>query len=401
MFCIVGAGLAGDTAAAALRAEGYSGRILLIGEEKDPPYDRPPLSKEALYDDIPEDRFFLRAESWYDEQDIELKLAARIVGIDRQAHRLELENGETLAYDKLLLTTGARARSLPGAGQQEVPTFVLRELDDARALKPHLSPGNRIAIVGAGVIGLEVAASAIRRGCDVEVAELADRVLARVVPPPFSAFMADLHRGHGTRLHLSAGSVELAAKGIHSEMHGEIAADAVVIGIGVVPNDELARQAGLDCKDGIIVDAHARTSDCDIFAAGDVARYPCPFGGGLVRCENWKHAQRHAAAAAKAMLGQNEPYAAASSMWSDQFDLKLQTVGTFDGEEIDRGEFGGRKFMRIYRSADGRVIGAIGVNQAKEMRIAETLIEKQVKVGASLLADPSQDLRKLAGRDDR
>jgi len=397
MICIVGAGLAGDSAAAALRAEGYGGRILLIGDEAEPPYDRPPLSKEALFDDVPEDRLFLRAESWYEEQGIELKLGDAVVAIDRDARRLTLASGETLDYEKLLLATGTRARSLPGADSSGVPTFVVRTLADARGLRAELAPGKRVAVIGAGVIGLEVAASAIKRGCAVDVVEMADRVLSRVVPPALSDYMADLHRANGTRLHLSAGSVTLTATGVGTSVHGDIAADAVVIGIGVIPNDDLARAAGLDCDNGIIVDAHARTSDPDIYAVGDAARYPCPYGRGMVRCENWKHAQNHAVIAAKNMIGQVEAYAAASSMWSNQFDVKLQTVGRI-GETgaILRGAFGSKKFMQIFCDADGVVIGAIGVNQAKDMRFAQVLIEKRKAIDPALLADPKADLRKLA-----
>jgi len=397
MICIVGAGLAGDSAAAALRAEGYGGRILLIGDEPEAPYDRPPLSKEALFDDVPEDRLFLRAESWYEEQGIELKLGDAVVAIDRAAHRLTLASGETLDYEKLLLATGTRARSLPGADSNGVPTFVVRTLADARGLRAQLAPGKRIAVIGAGVIGLEVAASAIKRGCAVDVVEMADRVLSRVVPPALSDYMADLHRANGTRLHLSAGNVTLTATGVSTGAHGEIAADAVVIGIGVIPNDDLARAAGLACDNGIIVDAHARTSDPDIHAVGDAARYPCPYGRGMVRCENWKHAQNHAVIAAKNMIGQIEAYDAASSMWSDQFDVKLQTVGRIaETGAILRGEFGSKKFMQIYCDTDGVVIGAIGINQAKDMRFAQVLIEKRRAIDPALLADPKADLRKLA-----
>lgn len=397
MICIVGAGLAGDSAAAALRAEGYSGRILLIGDEPEAPYDRPPLSKEALFDDVPEDRLFLRAESWYEEQGIELKLGSAVTAIDPAAHLLTLANGETITYEKLLLATGTRARSLPGAETSSVPTFVVRTLADARGLRAAMSPGKRIAIIGAGVIGLEVAASAIKRGCEVDVVELADRVLGRVVPTALSDYMADLHRAGGTRLHLSAGRVTLTETGLSTEAHGEIPADTIVIGIGVVPNDELAREAGLDVRDGIVVDEYARTSDPDIYAVGDAARNPDPFGDGLVRCENWKHAQNHAVVAAKNMLGQAVRYGDASSMWSDQFDVKLQTVGRLaETGGILRGEFGSKKFMMLYCDEAGVVVGALGINQAKDMRFAQVLIEKRKAVDPALLADPKADLRKLA-----
>lgn len=397
MICIVGASLAGDTAAAALRAEGYSGPILLIGDEPEAPYDRPPLSKEALFDDTPEERLFLRAESWYEEQGIELKLGNAVTAIDPAAHSLTLANGESITYDKLLIATGARARSLPDADTAGIPVFLVRTLEDARGLKAALTPGKRVAIVGAGVIGLEVAASARKLGCEVEVVDLADRVLSRVVPPALSAYMAKLHEDNGVRLHLSAGGASIIPGGIRTEKYGDIAADVIVIGIGVIPNTEIAVDAGLDVEDGIVVDEHCRTSAPNIYAVGDASRYPDPFGPGTRRCENWKHAQNHATTAAKNMIGQQEAYAAASSMWSDQFDVKLQTVGRLaETGGIVRGEYGSRKFMLLYVDDKGVVVGALGVNNAKDMRFAQVLIEKRLAIDPALLADPKADLRKLA-----
>jgi anthranilate 1,2-dioxygenase ferredoxin reductase subunit len=397
MICIVGAGLAGDTAAATLRAEGYAGRIVLISDEPVPPYDRPPLSKEALAEDVREDRIFLRAESWYEEQDIELLLGKTVTAIDRTAKALTFSDDTTLPYEKLILATGARARGLPGMEATGVPTFVVRTIEDARGLKATLTPGARVAVIGAGVIGLEVAASAIKRGCRVDVIDIADRVLSRVAPPAFSQFMADLHTTNGVKLHLAAGSAALVPGGVDTGAHGHIAADAIVIGIGVLPNIELAETAGLATRDGILVDGHARTSDPDIYAIGDVTRYPDPFAEGRDRrCENWKHAQAHAIVAARSILGTPDEYGTASSMWSDQFDVKLQTVGRLEGEEVARGAFGSAKFMTLYRDARGVVVGAIGVNSAKDMRFAQALIEKKLVIEPALLADPKQDLRKLA-----
>jgi len=395
MICIIGASLAGDMAAATLRAGGYAEPILILGDEPEPPYDRPPLSKEALTGDFPESRFYLRAESWYGEQDIELRLGKPVTAINPAAHQITL-GGEVLNYKKLLITTGARARSLPVPESCKIPTLVVRTLADARALRAALAPGARVAIVGAGVIGMEVAASAATRGCKVRVVDLAERVMSRVLPPELSDYMAALHKSHDVGLHLSAGSVAITDTGISTANYGEIEADAVIIGIGVVPNTELCAAAGLACRDGVLVDEYCRTSDPDIYAAGDVTRYPNPFGAGDVRSENWKHAQNQAATAARNMLGAEEKYAASSSMWSDQFDVKLQTVGVIGENGIRRGEAGSKKFMLIYRDAAGVVTGALGINQAKDMRFAQMLVEKRVVADAELLADPKQDLRKLA-----
>ncbi|WP_114951634.1 NAD(P)/FAD-dependent oxidoreductase [Sphingosinicella terrae] len=396
MFCIVGASLAGDTAAATLRAEGYDGRILLIGDEALPPYDRPPLSKEMLFEDMAPDRLFLRAESWYDEQGIELRLGNGASGIDVAAHRLTLRDGESIRYEKLLLTTGARARTLPvDAATGEV--HVVRTLADSQRLRASLKPGTRVGIVGAGVIGLEVAASAVRLGCSVDVVDLADRVMSRVVPPYFSEYIAGQHRDRGVRLHLSAGEVRIEGSAIATGRLGRIEADLIVVGIGVVPNSELAQAAGIACDNGIIVDELARTGAPDIFAAGDVARYPCSYEGRLIRCENWRHAQDHAATAARNMLGHGLIYRAAPSMWSDQYDIKLQTCGRIGhGDPIVRGDAAGGRFMFLYRDASGGLAGAVGINQAKDMRFAQRLIEQGRAIDPGLLADPKQDLRKLA-----
>lgn len=394
MFCIVGGGLSGDTAAATLREEGYGGPIMLIGDEAEAPYDRPPLSKDALLTELPTDRLKLRPASWYEEQSIELRLGLPVAGVDARAGRLRLMSGEEVAYDRLLIATGARARSLPAP--DGLPMFVVRTLDDARNLRSALLAKPRVAIVGAGVIGLEVAAAAARLGCTVDVVDLADRVMTRVAPPAYSAFMADLHCREGVRLHLSAGAVDITSTGLLTAAHGPIRADIVVVGIGVAPNSELAATAGLECADGIVVDAHARTSDPSIFAVGDVARYPDPFGEGMRRCENWRHAIAHATLAARNMLGQDRRYGTASSMWSDQYEVKLQTVGRLSGESVDRGRFGDRKFMTFYRDAAGVVVGAVGVNSPKDMKHAQMLIERGAALAASSLADTSQDLRKMA-----
>jgi len=396
MICIIGASLAGDTAAATLRQEGYAEPIILFGDEPEPPYDRPPLSKEALTADHPESRFFLRAESWYAEQGIELRLGSPVTAID-PASRQIIAGGAAQTYRKLLITTGARARSLPTPEGMRIPVLVVRTLADARGLRAALQPNARIAIIGAGVIGMEVAASASARGCKVAVFDFADRVMSRVLPPDLSDYMANLHQSHGVELFLNAGMVSLTPTGILTTNHGAHEADAVIVGIGIVPNTELAQAAGLSCRDGIIVDTYGCTSDPDIFAAGDCTRYPNPFGAGDIRSENWKHAQNQAVIAARNMLGKSEPYTSSSSMWSDQFDVKLQTVGKIAASGgILRGEAGSAKFMLIYCDASGVVTGALGINQAKDMRFAQMLVEKRRAIEPGLLADPKQDLRKLA-----
>lgn len=392
MICIVGAGMAGDTAAATLREEGYDGPIVLLSDEPHAPYDRPPLSKELLTGAFTEDRILLRPADFYAEQRIDLRTGVGATAIDPAARALTLTTGETLTYDKLLLATGTVARTITGADK----AHVLRTLDDARRIGAALTEGTRVVVIGAGVIGLEVAASAAGRGCSVDVVDIADRVMSRIIPPDFSDFIAARHRDHGVRLHLSCGSVRVDDSSVVTDTTGALPADLMVVGIGVSPRTALAEAAGLPCDDGVIVDSQGRTADPNIYAVGDCARYPDPFAGHHRRCENWKHAQAHAALAARNMLGRDEAYAAASSMWSDQYDVKLQTVGTLAGEEIQRGDPGAAKFMSLYRDSDGVLVGAIGINSAKDMRFAQMLIEKRAQIEPPLLADPKQDLRKLA-----
>lgn len=398
MICIIGAGLAGDAAASTLRAEGYTGPITMFSDEPYEPYDKPPLSKQALVGEMDEEHILLRPHGWYGENQVDLRLGVAVTRIHAAERRLELSDGSSLDYDQLLLATGSRARTLPVHPGFAGVHSVIRTLDDMRVLKSALQPGKRVVVIGAGVIGLETAASAVKLGCEVDVVELADRALARVIPPEISAFMETLHRDNGVRLHFSVGAVELTEKGVRTSEQGDITADVLVIGIGIVPNVELAADAGLLCDDGVVVDTHGRTSDPHIFAAGDVARHPCPYSGRLVRSENWKHAQNHAIVVARNMLGHEATYEVAQSMWSDQYDIKLVTVGLLgnDAESIRRGDPATGKFMHIHRDEDGVVIGAVGINSAKDMKFAQMLVEKRLAIAPELLADPKQDLRKLA-----
>jgi NADPH-dependent 2,4-dienoyl-CoA reductase/sulfur reductase-like enzyme len=414
-IAIVGSGLAGVTAAGTLREAGFAGRLHLIGEEPELPYDRPPLSKSVLVHDEfealiashqPNDialrapaNIFLRASDWYAGQHIELHLGQRATQLDAAAHTIELENGERLKYDRLILAPGARVRRLASVESGPIPHLYLRSLRDAIELRRHLRPKSRVALLGGGVIGMEVAASAALRDCDVTVIELAPHIMARALPAAMSLHLETYHRAKGVKLRLGtmvASQATGETPGLKLSDGSIIAADVIVVGIGIVPNVELAASAGLDCADGIVVDEYGATSAADIFAAGDAANYPDSFFQKQMRSENWMHAQNQASVVAKNVLGANLPYRQVPFMWSDQYDLKIQATGRCDSvSHITRGDPGKNKFMLLH-TADGRVIGATGINEARDIKYVQRLIESGVVVDATKLADPNFNLKKAA-----
>jgi NADPH-dependent 2,4-dienoyl-CoA reductase/sulfur reductase-like enzyme len=292
-----------------------------------------------------------------------------------------LEQGEVLGYDRLLLATGSSVRRFRAIEDGPVPCYYLRTLSDASNLRRQLIPKRRIVLLGGGVIGMEVAASAIARGCDV------------------SDYLEQYHRSKGVRILLSSQAMSQAKEGSPGLLmkNGTVLpADAVVIGIGVVPNTELAVSGGLHCDDGIIVDEFGLTSDPDIFASGDAVRYPDAFFGRRLRAENWMHAQNQSVVVAKNMLGGREPYRQVPSMWSDQYDLKIQTSGSCEtSETVTRGDRTRNKFMLVHVT-DGRLVGATGINMARDMRHTQRLIESRARIDADKLSDPALNLSKLS-----
>ena len=414
-IAIVGSGLAGVTAAGSLREAGFSGRVLLIGDEPELPYDRPPLSKSVLVHDEyagliaahqPDDialrapeNIALRAAAWYHAQRIELMLGQRVTGINPSGHSLVLADGRNFSYDRLILAPGARPRRLAPLESGAVAHSYLRTLRDAVAMRRHLRPGKRIVLLGGGVIGMEVAASAVLRDCDVTVAELAPRIMARALPPAVSDFVAAYHRLKGVKLNLAVevvGQAPAAMPGLLLRDGSVLGADLIAIGIGVLPNVELAQAAGLLCDNGIVVDALGATSAADIFAAGDAVRYPDSFFGITMRSENWMHAQNQAIAVARNVLGANEPYRQIPYMWSDQYDLKIQATGRFDTDQhVLRGDPAKSKFMYLHLS-EQRVVGASGINEARDIKYVQRLIELRTLVEANSLADPAFSLKKAA-----
>ncbi len=368
-FVVVGANLAGGRAAETLRQEGFDGRIVLIGDEPDRPYERPPLSKELLRGQ--ETPLFLRDASFYDVFD--LRLGTRVTKIDPSGS-VTLAHGEEIAFDACLLATGGRPRTLDIRSAR-----YLRTLRDALDLREALREKPHVVVIGAGFIGAEVAASARTMGCDVTMLEMLDVPLSRVLGPELGRAYADIHRDHGVDLRL----------GYDVSTHEFAPDDVIVVGVGILPNVELAADAGIECDNGILVDEFCRTSAPKVFAAGDVAR---PRGG--TRVEHFQNAQNQGAAAAKAMLGSGEPFHEVPWFWSDQYDVNLQILGHPAGEGIVRGSLDGRDFIAFY--VDGpHLVAATAMNRGKDIAIARRLIERRVEVDPKRLLDEDVALRSL------
>jgi 3-phenylpropionate/trans-cinnamate dioxygenase ferredoxin reductase subunit len=333
---VVGGGQAASALMVKLRSLGYDGRIALIGDEPHLPYQRPPLSKKYLAGELPRERLLLRQEGWYEKNRIELHLETKGLSIDRAGHEVRLSSGDSLRYDRLALTTGARPRRLPEAIGGDLPNvFMMRDLADADALSAEMVPGRRALVIGGGYIGLEAAAEAAKKGLQVTLIEMADRLLQRVACRETSDYFRKLHQGHGVTVKEGIG-VERLASGDGTALvanladGSSLAVDMVVIGIGILPNSELAADAGLAIDlGGIVVDDFGRTSDPDIFAAGDCACLT--WKGRPIRLESVQNANDQAANVAVNMMGQDVPYRPEPWFWSDQYDVKLQIAGLSTG----------------------------------------------------------------------
>jgi NADPH-dependent 2,4-dienoyl-CoA reductase/sulfur reductase-like enzyme len=397
---IVGAGHAGGCAASTLRSSGFKGRVTLIGEEPYPPYERPPLSKELLAGTISHENTYLRSRQWYGEQDIDLRLVSPVSGIDRSSQRVELSKGGTVSYDTLMLCMGARPRVLPFADRHAPHIFYLRSIEDTLALRDRLRPGVRIAIIGAGFIGLEIAATARKSGCTVTVLETADQPLARVAPPEIGDYVADLHRRNGVDLELNC-SVSAIENGntcctVRTADGQAFEVDLVAIGVGAVPNTELAEAADLVTDDGVVVDQFGKTSDPRIFAAGDVTKHFNPLLGRAIRLEAWQNAQNQAIAVAKIIAGGSEAFAEVPWLWTDQYDMNMQVAGapTKWDQIVYRGEPADRSFM-VFQLLDHKIVGSISVNAARDMRFARMLIASGKTVDSERLANSKSKLQDL------
>lgn len=399
---IVGAGHAGGAAAAALRQLGHPGAITLVGAEAHLPYQRPPLSKAWLKGEVDADALSLRPEAFYGGHDVETRLSHLAVRIDRSARLLHADRGAPLPYDKLILATGARARTLPVPGADLTGVMSLRDIGDAEWLREALATGGRIAVIGGGYIGLEVAASARALGVDVVVIEAATRVLSRVADDRLSHFLQDYHRERGVTFELEAAVVGMV--GADGHVAGVALADGrvidcttVLVGIGAVPNTQLAHAAGLQCADGVVVDTRSRTSDPDILAIGDVARRPVPPYDCSFRLESVANAVEQARQAAACIVGAPAPPAETPWNWSDQYDLKLQLAGlVVDVDEVlVRGDPGTGSFAVFHLRGD--VVRAVeAVNAPAEFIAGRQLITSQKPVHAARLRDRAISMKDLA-----
>lgn len=396
---VIGAGQAGAAVAARLRGQGFEGGITILGDEPHPPYQRPPLSKGYLLGEMPAERLWLRAPEFYAENRIALRLGAPVTAIDR-AGRVVHVGGGVVPYDQLVLTTGSAPRRLPAAiGGALAGVFCVRTLADVDAMAPEFRAGRRVVIVGGGYIGLEAAAVAAKLGLEVIVLELAPRILQRVAAPETSAHLRALHAAHGVAILEATGLDRLLGEvqvtGARLSDGREIAADFVIVGVGITPNTGLAAAAGLALDNGTATDAQGRTSDPSIWAAGDCASFP--WQGGRLRLESVGHAIDQAEVVADNILGAMTPYVAQPWFWSDQYDCKLQIAGLNTGYDriVTRGPQGDAVSFWYFKGS--HLLAVDAVNDSRAYMVGKRLIEAGRDADPVLLADPGVNLRALLG----
>jgi len=397
---IAGAGLAGGKAAQTLREEGFDGRVVLLGAEPERPYERPPLSKEYLRGEVGREKVYVHDEAYYDEHEIELRTGTTAESIHTAGAEVVLAGGERLPYDALLLATGARPRrlTLPGADLEGV--HELRTLADCEALRERLRDGARVAVIGAGWIGSEVAASARQKGLDVTVIEPMSVPLERVLGPEVGAIYRDLHAEHGVRMLLDRGVAAFEGdervSAVRTDDGERVPCDFVVVGVGVTPRAELAQRAKIEVGDGIVVDECLQCNRPGVFAAGDVARAHHPLWKCSVRVEHWANALNQGPAAARNMLGARVAYDRIPYFFSDQYDVGMEYSGyapTWD-EVVLRGDPAGREFIAFWLR-DGRVLAGMNVNVWEVTEPIQALIRSGEEIDRRLLADPDTPLTKL------
>ena len=397
---IAGAGHAAGQLVTSLRQHKFEGQIVLVGDEPYLPYQRPPLSKKFLAGEMPAERLYVKPASFYADANVELHLDTRVTAIDRAAKRLETDAGEPVAYDRLVLALGASVRRLPIEGVALSGVHYLRSIADVEGIRGDLEPGHRLVVIGAGYIGLEVAAVARQAGLEVTVIEMADRVMSRVVSPEISDFYQIQHTEQGVRFRLSTGVDALTGKkrvkSVTTSDGEDIPADLVVIGIGIAPNTQLAADAGLPVDDGIVVDDRCRTEDPDIFAVGDCTVHPNALYNRQLRLESVHNALEQAKTAAANICGKDTAYSQVPWFWSDQYDLKLQIAGLSEGYDdvVIRGNPAERSFSCLYLR-DGHLIACDAINAPRDFVQSKQLIADQALIAVEKLANPDVALKDM------
>ena len=404
-YVIVGASLAGAKAAQTLREQGFAGPIVLIGEETERPYERPPLSKDYLLGKADRETIYVHPAGWYADHGVDLRLGVPVTGIDPAAHQVTLDDGSRVGYAKLLLTTGSAPRHLPVTGAGSGGVMYLRRVGDSDQIKEAFQGAHRVLVIGAGWIGLETAAAARTAGADVTIVEAAELPLLRALGREAAQVFADLHRDHGVDLRFGAQVAQITASG--SRAGGVrladgtfISADTVIAGIGITPNVRLAAQAGLQVGDGITTDARLRSSDADIYAAGDVAYAYHPLLGRHVRLDHWYNALHQPQTAARAMLGQDAVYDLVPYFYTDQYDLSMEYAGWVESGRYDqvifRGDVQRREFIAFWL-AQGRVLAGMNVNIFGVNDTIQAIVRAGRAVDTSRLANPDVPLEEFLG----
>ena len=402
-FVIVGANVAGARAAQQLRRLGFDGSVTLIGAERHLPYERPPLSKEVLLDDIVDADLYLESAEYWDAQEVDLRLGQPVTALSLTDRSVELADGSSVRADKVLLCTGGRARTLRVPGSDLAGVVTLRTIDDARTIKTHLIPGARIVIVGTGFIGAEVAACAQSVGCSVTMVDIADVPFASALGADLGAVFGRHHHDQGVTVLTNVTVREFVGDGAVRRVvlsdGVELDADLVVVGVGLEPAVELAEGIDAAIDNGIVVDELCETTVPGVYAAGDVANRPDPYFGGRVRVEHLQNAQNQSTAAAASMLGQGSPYSEVPWFWSDQYDLNLQVAGHPGRNDVVvwRGDIEARTFSVFYVRNEA-VVAVAAVNRPLDVRIGRDLIRHAAKVPIWVLGDEDEDLRSIARR---
>jgi len=398
---IAGAGHAAGQLVASLQQKKFTGDIVLVGDESFLPYQRPPLSKKFLAGEMPAERLFVRPASFYANAGVDVRLQNRVSSIDRSAKRLITEAGDKIGYDSLVLATGSRVRVVPVPGHNLDGVHYLRSIDDVHNIQARLTHAKRIVIIGAGYIGLEVAAVMRQKGLDVTVIEMADRVMSRVVSPQVSAFYHAEHVARGVKLELSTslkvfvGEDKVTA--VEADDGRSFDADLVIVGVGILPNTALAEAAGLSVSNGIVVDDRCQSSDSDIYAIGDCTSHPSLIYGRNLRLESVHNALEQAKTAAANLCGEDLVYSQVPWFWSDQYDLKLQIAGLSEGYDdvVIRGDQTQRSFSCLYLKND-QLIAIDAINSARDFIQAKPLIANGLKPDRQQLADTKIMLKDLA-----